>query len=155
MIAVLINLKDLVFTTENQGGVYTLGLPSDPTLAKLAVTLMRVLIQVQPTGKEAQQDLERSGDVLKDLELEMANDKVGNNVAMMHDMQDMVAMRVLDPFMEGSETTQATADDLVELSFWFNRRRHALRSYTQNESVETLGLVCLLWSTQTLEVAED
>lgn len=154
-----IRLSDLQLQVTSIDTQHILALPKhSPELAHIAHLLLQVVRHVPATGKENKRDLDRSGDVFDDLENEFANDKVGDQVAMQFDLQDMVAHSLIDTILaeDGVGTVTASTDDLIELAYWFNRRRHVLVTAAdgnrESEAFE-LALTCGVWSQQLLEAA--
>lgn len=159
MTVMQIRITDLQFQVTSIDTQHILALPNhNPELERLARLLLQIVRHVPTTGKENKQDRERSDDVFDDLENEFANDKVGDQVAMQFDLQDMVSHSLIDTILaeDGAGTVTASTDDLIELAYWFNRRRHVLVQASagdrESEAFE-LALTCGVWSQQLLEAA--
>lgn len=150
---------DLLIQINQVDDHFVLEAPQHKEIATRAFSVMLQAVRTIPTNsQEKKADVERTGDVFEDLELEMANDTVSGNVALQQDMQDMVAVRLLTDLGEGIAGVEASSDEVVELAYWFNRRRHVLYAAATAEPESPameLYRICALWSQQLLEEATD
>lgn len=137
-------------------GTYELGLPAGE-FQEVAPVLLQTAVSIEAAENPGpSRDLERTGDVFEDLEIEMANDAVQQSVALQHTMQDMVSKRLIEALASGETVTGVSGDEIFELAQWFNRQQHLFyRLSGGNEEAPPymLRVLCLVWAEQLLAEA--
>lgn len=138
------------------GDTFSISLPGPKseggTLARIA--LVAAISSSPDTIEDFPTDLESTGDVVEDLEREIANDNVRHTVQTHHTLQDMVAHSFVDQVRADGVATGLEPENLFELAMWFNRCRHLQHKAANGDEESTayaLTLVYMLWADQLLD----